>query len=97
MAEQLILNAEMRDRAGKGAARATRREGRVPGVVYGGKKQAEMVSFDQRELLKAYNTGMFLRSLYYVDIDGKQTRVIPRDVQITPRFRCSFTCRFASP
>ena len=84
MAEQLILNAEMRDRAGKGAARATRREGRVPGVVYGGKKQPEMISFDQRELLKAYNTGMFLRSLYYVEIDGKQTRVIPRDVQLHP-------------
>lgn len=84
MSEQRVLVAEKRERAGKGAARAVRREGKVPGVVYGGKETPELVAFPQGVIRKAYQTGTFLRELCQVDIDGKQTRVMPREVQVHP-------------
>lgn len=84
MSEQIVLVAEKRDRAGKGAARAVRREGKVPGVVYGGKQNPDLVAFDQSVIRKAWHTGTFLRELCQVEIDGKATRVIPREVQIHP-------------
>lgn len=84
MSEQIVLVAEKRDRAGKGAARAVRREGKVPGVVYGGKQDPELVAFDQIVIRKAWHTGTFLRELCQVEIGGKATRVIPREVQIHP-------------
>lgn len=84
MSEQRVLVAEKRERAGKGAARAVRREGKVPGVVYGGKTTPELVAFPQGIIRKAYHTGTFLRELCQVEIDGKQQRVIPREVQVHP-------------
>ena len=50
MSEQLTLPAEARDRAGKGASRALRREGRVPAVIYGGKQEPTSVHIEEREL-----------------------------------------------
>jgi large subunit ribosomal protein L25 len=84
MSEQRVLVAEKRERAGKGAARAVRREGRVPGVIYGGKATPVMVSFKVRDIVKAYHTGTFLRELCQIEVDGKQTRVLPREVQVHP-------------
>lgn len=84
MSEQRVLVAEKRERAGKGAARAVRREGKVPGVIYGGKTTPDLVAFPNGIIRKAYNTGTFLRELCQVEIDGKQTRVIPREVQVHP-------------
>jgi large subunit ribosomal protein L25 len=85
MAATNELNARARKSAGKGAARAIRREGRVPGVIYGGKKDPETISLDYVDVLKAVNTGQFLSTIYSVNIeDGKKTRVIPRDVQFDP-------------
>lgn len=84
MSEQRVLVAEKRERAGKGAARAVRREGKVPGVIYGGKTTPELVAFPQGIIRKAYHTGTFLRELCQVEIDGKQQRVIPREVQVHP-------------
>lgn len=84
MSEQRVLVAEKRERAGKGAARAVRREGKVPGVVYGGKATPELVAFPQGIIRKAYHTGTFLRELCQIEIDGKQQRVIPREVQVHP-------------
>jgi large subunit ribosomal protein L25 len=84
MSTRPLISAETRDRAGKGAARAIRREGRVPAVIYGGKKAPESITIDMRELVKAYHTGTFLRTLYDVEVGGKKTRVIPRDVQLHP-------------
>jgi large subunit ribosomal protein L25 len=84
MSEQRVLVAEKRERAGKGAARAVRREGKVPGVVYGGKETPDLVSFTQRDIRKAWFTGTFLRELCQVEIDGKQVRTIPREVQVHP-------------
>ena len=69
---------------GKGAARATRRTGRVPGVIYGGKTSPEMISIDRGDLTKIWNTGRFLNQITVVDVAGKETRAIARDVQLHP-------------
>jgi large subunit ribosomal protein L25 len=85
MSDQSVISAEMRDRAGKGAARAVRRAGRVPAVIYGDKKDPVMVSLEPRELRKQLNTGSFFATVYSVDIaDGDNERVLPRDVQFHP-------------
>jgi large subunit ribosomal protein L25 len=85
MSDQNVIGAEMRDRAGKGAARAVRRGGRVPAVIYGDKKDPIMVSLEPRELRKQLNTGNFFATVYSVDIaGGDNVRVLPRDVQFHP-------------
>jgi len=75
------LKAAARSRAGKGAARAVRREGRVPGVLYGDKKDAQTISLAYRDLQPHVNTGRFLATLVDLDVDGDVVRAIPRDVQ----------------
>ena len=85
MAETSELNATQRDRAGKGAARAIRREGRVPAVIYGDKKDPEIVSLDYVDVFKAVNTGTFLSTVFNINVEGSgKSRVIPRDVQFDP-------------
>ncbi len=78
------IKATARPRAGKGAARQVRREGRVPGVIYGDKQDAVTIALDSNELSKVIAKGKFLSTLFNVDIDGAKTRVIPRDVQLDP-------------
>ena len=84
MADVLVLNAKARERVGKGAARAARREGRVPGVIYGDKQDPVTISFGFNDLVQHLRTGRFLSTLYDVDVDGTKTRVIPKDVQFDP-------------
>lgn len=84
MAQTATLNALVRERAGKGAARAVRREGRVPAVIYGDKKDPQTISMDYRELMKQVQTGRFLSTLVDIDVDGTKVRTIPRDVQFDP-------------
>ena len=84
MAEIVTLRAEARDRAGKGAARAARRAGRVPGVVYGEGKPATLISLDPRELGRELQKPGFFARLLNVDIDGTIHRTLPRDVQLDP-------------
>jgi len=74
----------VRERAGKGAARAIRREGRVPAVIYGDKQDPQTISMDYRELMKQVQTGRFLSTLIDIDVDGSKVRTIPRDVQFDP-------------
>ena len=84
MAEAFVLNAEKRERAGKGAARATRRAGRVPAVIYGNKEDSTMVSIEPLELKKLIRTGSFFAHLIEIK-DGKDShRVIARDIQMHP-------------
>ncbi|MBF0247248.1 MAG: 50S ribosomal protein L25/general stress protein Ctc [Alphaproteobacteria bacterium] len=78
------LNAEKRERAGKGAARATRRAGRVPAVVYGDNKEPIMISVVPLELKKLIQTGGFFSHLVEINVDGKGHRVIARDIQLDP-------------
>lgn len=84
MAEIQTISADQRDRAGKGVARAIRREGKIPAVIYGGKQEATSISLEVRALEKEYSTGKFLNTLYNIEVAGKEIRVIPRDVQIHP-------------
>jgi len=84
MAENVTLAAERRDRAGKGAARATRRNDRVPGVIYGDKKAPLLISIEQRALERVANKESFFARLATVTVDGESHRVLPREVQLDP-------------
>jgi large subunit ribosomal protein L25 len=84
MSEQLTLPAEARDRAGKGASRALRREGRVPAVIYGDKKQALSVHVEEKLLSKMLQTGHFMNTVVMIDAGGKTHRTLPKDVQFHP-------------
>ena len=86
MSDTNILEAEPRERAGKGAARATRRAGRVPCVIYGAKKDPKSISIDPLVLRKSLLAGTFFSTLFEVKINGDKAveRVLPRDVQLHP-------------
>jgi large subunit ribosomal protein L25 len=84
MATVKEIKATARPRAGKGAARAVRRAGRVPGVIYGDNQAPLNISLDHAELRQRIYAGKFLTSLYDVEVDGTKHRVIPRDFQVDP-------------
>jgi large subunit ribosomal protein L25 len=84
MAETKTLAATVRSGTGKGAARSVRREGRIPGVIYGGGDPAEPIALDFRELNKLIYAGHFLTTLFEIDVGGTKQRVIPRDYQLDP-------------
>jgi large subunit ribosomal protein L25 len=84
MANVMNFPAEVRDRAGKGAARATRREGRVPGVIYGNKQDPVMITVDPVQLYKQVSAPGFFGRVYEIEVDGKSHRVLPRDLQLDP-------------
>ena len=84
MSEQLTLPAEARDRAGKGASRARRRDGRVPAVVYGEKKEPLSIHVEEKLLTKMLHTGHFMNSVVMVDVGGKATRTLPKAVDFHP-------------
>jgi large subunit ribosomal protein L25 len=78
------LNATARPKAGKGAARAVRREGRVPGVIYGDNQPPVTIALDFKELRHKIYAGHFLTTVCSLDVDGTKHRVIPRDFQLDP-------------
>src|SRR5215203_1399893 len=84
MSEVLDLSAEARDRAGKGASRAMRREGRVPAVIYGNKQEATAIHLEEKALMKLLHTGHFFNSVVMLDVAGKKVRALPKDVQFHP-------------
>jgi large subunit ribosomal protein L25 len=84
MSEQLTLSAETRERAGKGASRALRNQGRVPAVVYGDKQEPLSVHLEEKALVKALSTGHFMNSVVMIDAGGAPTRTLPKDVQFHP-------------
>lgn len=84
MSDQLTLSAETRAQAGKGASRALRREGRIPAVIYGGKEAPQPIHVEERALAKMLGTGHFMNSTVMVDVDGKVTRTLPKDVAFDP-------------
>lgn len=84
MAEISEIKAAARDQAGKGAARAIRREGRIPAIIYGDKSDPQQISLDDKELWMQVRKGQFLNTIYMLDVDGKSERVIPRDIQMHP-------------
>lgn len=80
MSDQLTLAAETRDRAGKGASRALRRDGRVPAVIYGQNKNPESIHLEEKALVRALGTGHFMNTV--VMINGQRT--LPKDVAFHP-------------
>jgi large subunit ribosomal protein L25 len=84
MPEIISLGAEKRERAGKGAARAVRREGRVPAIVYGDNQESVLISLEPRELGRAVARQAFYATLVDISVDGTTHRTLPRDVQYDP-------------
>ena len=84
MATVKELKATARPQSGKGAARAERRAGRVPGVIYGNNQPPVTISVDDRELRQRILAGRFLTTIYDIDLEGKKHRVIPRDFHLDP-------------
>lgn len=81
MAEAPVIEAASRPGTGKGAARAARRAGYVPGVVYGDNKDPVAINIKYNDLLRALKAGRFLSTLINLKVDGQDTRVICRAVQ----------------
>ena len=84
MSDTLTLPAETRERAGKGASRALRREGRVPAVVYGGKEEPLAIHVEAKELVRQLGTGHFLNSVVEIEVGGAKFRTLPKDVAFHP-------------
>jgi large subunit ribosomal protein L25 len=84
MSDMLTLSAVTRERAGKGASRAMRREGRVPAVVYGNKQEALAIHLEEKALIKAMANGHFMNTVVMIDGVGENVRTLPKDVQFHP-------------
>jgi large subunit ribosomal protein L25 len=85
MSDALTLPAEARERAGKGASRVLRREGRVPAVIYGGKEEPTPIHVEAKELVRQLGTGHFMNSIIMIEVGGgKAVRAIPKDVAFDP-------------
>jgi large subunit ribosomal protein L25 len=83
MSDTLTLSAETRDRVGKGASRALRREGRVPAVIYGNKQEPLGIHLEERALIKALNTGHFMNSVIMIEgVGGGAVRTLAKDVAL---------------
>ena len=78
------LTAAKREQSGKGAARAVRRQGQIPAVIYGGGEAPVSISLDQKIATQLIFAGHFLTTQFDVTVDGQATRVIPRDYQLDP-------------
>lgn len=84
MATSYELKASARDRVGKGAARALRREGLLPAVIYGDKKPAQPITIPVKETTLTLHKGGFLTHIGTIDIDGEKHQVIAKDYQLHP-------------
>ena len=80
MSDTITLAAETRDRVGKGASRALRRDGRVPAVIYGQNKEPTSIHLEEKALVKALGTGHFMNSV--IMVAGQRT--LPKDVHFHP-------------
>ncbi|NQV21367.1 MAG: 50S ribosomal protein L25/general stress protein Ctc [Rhodospirillales bacterium] len=84
MAEQATIAAESREGSGKGPARAIRRTGLVPAVIYGGKQPPKSISVPLKDLERHVRTGRLTSTLMEITLEGGSERVLPREVQLHP-------------
>ena len=85
MSNEFLLNAEIRSDAGKGASRRLRRlQDRVPGILYGGEAEPQMISVELRELKKALENEAFYSHILTLKVDGKDVQAVLRDLQRHP-------------
>ena len=80
----IVLSVEVRERTGTGGARETRRNGFVPGVLYGGDQGPVAIALKDNEVVKAINSGKFLAQMITIDHKGEKQSVLTRDVQFHP-------------
>lgn len=78
------IQASARAQVGKGAARAVRRQGLTPAVIYGGGAAPEAIALNANQTRLLIYAGHFLTTIFEIDVEGKKTRVIPRDYQLDP-------------
>ncbi len=84
MSEIASIAAAPRQLATKGAVKAIRRAGQVPGIVYGGGETPETIALDTRAVTRAMAHGRFTSTIFDLDLGGRKLRVLPRDVQLDP-------------
>ncbi len=84
MSDLLTLSADARERAGKGASRELRRNGRVPAVIYGNNEAPQGIHIEEKLLMKALMTGHFMNSIAMIEVGGQTVRTLPKDVQFHP-------------
>ncbi|SIQ33699.1 50S ribosomal protein L25/general stress protein Ctc [Bosea sp. TND4EK4] len=78
------IEASARAQVGKGAARAVRRQGQTPAVIYGGNTAPVAIALDANKTRQMIFGGHFLTTIFEIAVDGKKERVIPRDYQLDP-------------
>ena len=84
MSATKTLEAVARDRVGKGAARAVRRQGQIPAVIYGGNQAPQAIAVELIRTRTLIYAGGFKTTLFEITVGGKKTRAIPRDYQLDP-------------
>lgn len=84
MSEGFMLQASVRQRVGKGAARQLRREGLIPAVIYGNKQAPLPIAIPYKEAFVQLHAGGFLTNVWTIDVDGSKVRVLARDYQLEP-------------
>ncbi len=84
MSDQHVIAAQVRERAGKGAARAARRDGQVPAVIYGAKKDPTLITIERRKLVAEIEKGGFTNRLLDISLGDAKEHVLPRDVHFHP-------------
>lgn len=84
MAEQTTIAAEVREGTGKGSARATRRAGLIPAIIYGGKQAPQSIAVPEKEVERHVRSGRLTTTLMDIQVDGNSERVLARDVQLHP-------------
>jgi len=78
------LTATVREKVGKGAARAVRREGQIPAVIYGGKEPPVAIHLSDRDVFFKIHAGGFLTTVAEIKVNGETIRTLPRDFQLDP-------------
>jgi large subunit ribosomal protein L25 len=78
------LKAEAREQVGKGSARAIRREGKIPAVIYGEKQPPLAIALSYKEIYYKIHGGGFKTTVATIDVDGQKIRVLPKDYQMDP-------------
>ena len=84
MAEAVTVSAEVRERAGKAVARAHRRAGRVPAVIYGNNQDPLMISLDGREVERLFQNPQFFTQIFELQVGEEKHEVLARDLQQHP-------------
>ena len=84
MADTTIINGNLRNSTGKGSARAARRAGRLPAIIFGDKKETISIDIEEREYKKIMNQSGIFSRLLDLSVDGKSNLVLTRDIQFHP-------------